>query len=252
MHEASLYEENCFVTLTYNDEHLPDNEDLNYEDFQKFMKRLRKKFTGRKIRFFMCAEYGDDLGRPHYHACLFNIDFNDRVYFKTSKAGSKIFTSKTLDNLWRDRKGDSMGFATVGNVSIDSAGYVARYVMKKKFGHGSDEAYQRLDLETGDLVTRCKEFNRMSLKDGIGTGFYNKYAQDLFLNDCCVVNGKATKPPQFYFKKLKKDFPHYAEELSLCREDKGRKRSADNTEERLEAKERCLVAKLKLLKRELS
>ena len=73
MHEASLYENNCFITLTYNEDHIPSDGSLKKDHFQKFMKRLRKKF-GAGIRFFHCGEYGAELSRPHYHAILFNFD----------------------------------------------------------------------------------------------------------------------------------------------------------------------------------
>lgn len=197
MHEASLQERNCFITLTYNDEHLTEYNDLCYKDFQLFMKRLRKRFTGQKIRFFMCGEYGEIGARPHFHACIFGIDFNDRVYFKVSKSGSKIYTSKTLDNLWTDRGGDSIGFATVGDVNFNSAGYVARYIMKKRLGRNSDKFYEEINLETGEVFKRTKEFNKMSLKPGIGAGFYEKWLSDIFPSDYCVVNGVASffSPP---------------------------------------------------------
>ena len=78
VHEASLYKNNCFITLTFNDYYLPKDGSLHVEHFQKFMKRLRKRF-GSGVRYFQCGEYGELLRRPHYHACLFNFDFPDRV-----------------------------------------------------------------------------------------------------------------------------------------------------------------------------
>ena len=47
---------NSFVTLTYDDDHLPEYNSLNYKHFQDFMKRLRKSHNG--VRFYMCGEYG--------------------------------------------------------------------------------------------------------------------------------------------------------------------------------------------------
>lgn len=250
MHEAQLHDENCFITLTYNDDHLPDGNELDYRDFQLFMKRLRKKFKGKKIRFFMCGEYGEQFRRPHFHACLFGINFNDRVHFKRTKAGSEIYTSRILDSLWCDRFGNSMGYATIGDVNFDSAGYVARYVMKKGYGH-DDSDYNYINLETGEVTKQTKEFTRMSLKDGIGTGFYKKYKSDMFPHDICVVNGVAQKPPKFYFKKLKTDDPLLYEQITFARESKAMKRASDNIQERLEVREKVLKAKTKALKREL-
>lgn len=249
MHEASLYESNVFVTLTYNEAHLPDGQDLRYEDFQKFMKRLRKKFPERKIRFFMCGEYGENRGRPHYHACLFNVSFDDRVHFKTGPAGSPIYTSETLSILWSDRNGDPIGFATLGNVDFASAAYVARYVMKKKLGVGSDEEYKFIDIETGEVHQRDLEFNRMSLKPGIGKGFYEKFKRDMYPYDLVVMNGKEMKPPKYYYKLLAKDDGFTYDEIKFVREQRARMCAEDNTPERLEVKEKVLDARLQFLKR---
>lgn len=249
MHEASLYDQNCFITLTYNDAHLP--EELNYEHFQLFMKRLRKRFTGRKIRFFMCGEYGEKFKRPHFHACLFNLDFNDRVYLKSTPAGSKIYTSKTLEALWSDNLGNPIGYATVGDISFNTAGYVARYVMKKR-SEDQKEVYECIDQETGEVYTKQKEFNHMSLKPGIGSGFYDKFKGDMFPHDICVVNGVATKPPKYYFRKLAEENSEMHEDISFTRETEALKRASDNTDDRLFVKEKVLIAKTRLLKRELT
>ena len=259
VHEASLYERNCFITLTYNKEHLPDANELDYSDFQKFMKRLRKKVCNylpttkhhgpyRKIRFFMCGEYGENFRRPHFHACIFNLDFDDRIYHKTSKAGSKIYTSEILQSIWRDKENNNIGYTSVGDITFDSAGYVARYIMKK----GNDERdYEYINLETGEVQKQKKEFNRMSLKPGIGNGFYKKFKSDIFPHDICVINGVETKPPKYYYKMLVKEEPELAERISYEREARARKNSADNTEDRLIVKEKVLIAKTKNLRREL-
>lgn len=250
MHEASLHEDNSFITLTYNDEHLPVYGGLVYDDFQRFMKRLRKFFKGKKIRFFMCGEYGEDRARPHYHACLFGVDFDDKVYFKSSPSGAKIYTSEKLDKLWSEG-GIPIGFATVGAVTFDSAGYVARYVMKKRQGKASHPEYERIDIETGEVFKIEKEFTHMSLKRGIGHGFYKKWRSDMFPADICVVNGVATKPPQYYYKLLDKEDPDMHNEVAFLRGQKGLERAGDNTEERREVKEQVLKAKIRQLKRTL-
>ena len=97
VHEASLYQDNCFITLTYSPEHLPKDNSLHKEHFQLFMKRLRKAF-GQKIRYFHCGEYGENFSRPHYHACLFNVDFKDKELLKNFN-GNKIYT-KQNKQLW--------------------------------------------------------------------------------------------------------------------------------------------------------
>lgn len=262
VHEASLWKSNSVVTLTYNDAHIPDGNCLDYSHFQLFMKRLRKKFCHylpkkgmsgpyRTVRFFMCGEYGDSFGRPHFHAALFNVFFDDRVYFKTTPAGTRLYTSKTLDGLWCDRNDVSFGFATVGDLDARSAGYIARYTMKKRFGHGSDEFYKYTDVETGEVLEKDKEFVRMSLKPGIGSGFYSKWFNDIYPHDLVVVNGVAQKPPRYYSLKLKQDNSDLHEELLYKREQKVRDHINDNTQERLEVKEEVLIARIRNCKREL-
>ena len=137
MHEASMHESNYFITLTYSPEFLPANLSLDKRVFTLFMKKLRKKF-GEGIRFYMCGEYGDKQGRPHYHAILFNIKFDDLKFYKKNKDGSILYNSETLSNLW------GYGYAVVGNVTFESCAYVARYIVKKQKGANADKHYQRI------------------------------------------------------------------------------------------------------------
>lgn len=122
--------------------------------------------------------------------------------------------------------------------------------MKKRLGHGSDEHYEMIDMESGEVIDKEREFTRMSLKPGIGTGFYEKYKSDIFPHDHCVVNGVATKPPKFYTKKLAKQDGLLYDQIVYQRELQAMKHSADNTPERLEVKEQVLIAKTRSLKRE--
>lgn len=94
LHEASLHEHNCFLTLTFDDEHLPKSESLDVRDLQLFMKRLRKEY-GKGIRFYACGEYGEKYYRPHYHLCLFNHDFHDKYLWKMSN-DKPLYRSKSL------------------------------------------------------------------------------------------------------------------------------------------------------------
>lgn len=253
VHESMMYEENIFLTLTYNDENLPDREELLYRDFQLFMKRLRKevcyykkssKHQGpyREIRFFMCGEYGEDNGRPHYHACIFNLDFQDKKIFKKTSAGSYIYTSETLDRIW------GKGFATIGDVNFDSAGYVARYITKKSRKNMKEHF---IDIETGEIFQKEDEFTKMSLKPGIGRRFYDKWKRDIFPHDHVVVNGKVMKPPKYYYKLLQEENENLYNELLEVRLEKSLGKAGDNTPERLETKELVLKASMKFLKREL-
>lgn len=251
MHEASMYDKNCFITLTYNDENIPDREELKYKHFQQFIRKLRKE-TSQKIRFYMCGEYGSLGERPHYHACLFGYDFNDKIEFKKTKSGSIIYTSKTLENLWsvgRGKKKKSLGFSTVGQVTFESAAYVARYIMKKRLGRGYDLEY--IDKETGEVSEKQKEFSRMSLKPGIGFEWYKKYKRDVFPHDICIVRGRECKPPKYYFGKLKETDPDEYDTICGIRERRAHRNRSDNTKERLIAKEKVLIAKQNLFQREI-
>ena len=133
VHESRLYRDNCFLTLTYSDDNLPANGSLMPEHFTLFMKRLRFAY-GEGIRFFMCGEYGEKLGRPHYHACLFNFDFPDKELHTISK-GNRVYKSQALEKLW------GLGHCWIGSVTPQSAAYVAGYVMKKITGDKAQEHY---------------------------------------------------------------------------------------------------------------
>ena len=154
VHEASLHKENCFITLTYNDEHLPEHGHLIYRDFQLFMKRLRKR-TGVRVRFYMCGEYGENFGRPHFHACLFGYNFPDLVRWKAGK--STLYRSKLLESLWTD------GYSSVGEVSFESAAYVARYILKKVTGDDAEAHYTfPRSFNRGDILPPARVHSDVS------------------------------------------------------------------------------------------
>lgn len=245
MNEASLYEENCFITLTYNDQNLPDMESLDYRDFQLFMKRLRKHYKGKKIRFYMSGEYGEKGNRPHFHACLFNHNFEDRKILKRTGSGSTLYDSEILNSLWKK------GLASIGDVTFESAAYVAKYIMKKVNGKGSELNYAYSDPETGEILYREKEMSKMSLKPGIGSRWFEKWKSDVFPQDHCIVRGKEKKPPKYYYKKLKEQDPDLYEVVKWQRTEKAKKHAKDNTEDRLLVKEKCLEARIKLKRGEL-
>jgi len=185
-HEAFMYEKNCFLTLTYAPEHLPENSTLVKEHVTKFLKRLRKMY-GEGIRYFGCGEYGEKFARPHYHIILFNFDFEDKVLYKKSGDFS-LYNSPSLSRLW------SFGHAVVADFSFEVAAYVARYVTKKVTGKKKDEHYQG----------RIQEYSFMSRMPGLGTSFFYKYYDDIVNYDRVVIrNGRVCKPPKFYDKLLR-------------------------------------------------
>ena len=187
MHEASLYEDNVFLTLTYNAESLPYKGSLQVRDHQLFMKKLRDRHKGKKIRFFMCGEYGETgTCRPHYHYLLFNHKFDDHEEIEKSPSGEKQWKSATLDEIW------GYGRCTIGNVTFASAGYTARYTLKKITGKAAAAYY-------GDLKP---PFATMSRRPGIGQPWLQKWKSDVYPNDYVVINGKRCKPPAYYDKLL--------------------------------------------------
>jgi hypothetical protein len=245
MHEASLHEQNCFITLTYDNDHCPSDRSLNYGDFQRFMKRFRKRFKGSTIRFYMAGEYGEKFERPHFHACIFGFNFPDLTLWKRTPSGALIYRSKSLEDLW------PFGYSSVGDVTFESAAYVARYVMKKRTGKGVGDHYETTDFETGEIKERVPEFNRMSLKPGIGFEWYRKFHSDIYPHDYVVINGRESRPPKFYDKKFADDFPEEFEALQFQRFVDAVDRFDDNTDERLCVKEQVLEAKFSRLKRSI-
>ncbi len=238
-----MHKENSFLTLTYNDEHLPAGGTLVREHFQLFMKRLREKIEPTKIRYYHCGEYGDDLGRPHYHALIFGYEFPDKEFFKKIKANI-IYRSKMLDKIW------GKGYCSIGAVTFQSAAYTARYIMKKHAGKTAQKHYQHIDPETGEVTKKIPEYTTMSLKPhGIGESWYKKFHSDVFPDDYVVIEGKKYKTPRYYDKLLKATNEDQLEQIKFLREENAKKRAADNTPARLAVRKQVQLFKLRRLTR---
>ena len=175
-----MHERNCFITLTYSPENLPPDLSLDVSHFQIFMKWLRMQ-TGCKVRFFHCGEYGEKEHRPHYHACLFGYDFEDRKLW-TMRNGIPLYQSAELSSIW------SLGYSSVGTVTFQSAAYVARYITKKITGPEAEAHYNG----------RRPEYTTMSRRPGIGSTWFQKYQADCYPSDTVYLNGKLMKPPKYY------------------------------------------------------
>ncbi len=242
VHESSLYEENCFLTLTYDDDHLPMNRSLDIRDFQKFMKRLRKTH-GAGIRFFHCGEYGENFGRPHYHACVFNFDFGDKQPWKTTQENS-LHTSEELQRLW------PFGFSSVGAVTFQSAAYVARYITKKITGPGSVAHYEYVS-DDGEVFDRSPEYTTMSRRPGIGKGWLDQYRTDIYPGDFVVLNNVKMKPPKFYDRQLEVEYPTDYARLRSARIIDGKKHADNNTKDRRAVREKVQESRLEMLRRPL-
>ena len=240
VHEASLHERNCFITLTYDDDHLPPGLSLKLKDYQDFMKRLRKRY-GNGIRFYHAGEYGDDFQRPHYHALLFNHDFDDRVPWK-QEGKFPLDRSAELEELW------TFGHSSVGNVTFESAAYVARYITKKVTGEEADKHYEIMCPDTGEIMHRAPEYATMSRRPGIGHGWFDRWKSDAYPSDFIVMRGMKMRPPKFYETKLSEG---ELSQIKSKRVRQARKNAHDNTVERRRVKEKVKLAQISTLKRNL-
>lgn len=222
---------NTFITLTYSPEYIercPDGS-LNFDDLKNFWKRLRKKFPNAEISYYACGEYGSKNKRPHFHALVFNFDFDDKYEYRARKIGSKIYKlyrSPTLEKLWK------FGHSIIGDLTFESAAYVARYTLKKQYGRWSSDYY-------GDLVP---ENNRVSNKNPIAKSYILSHFDDVYGNVSTwyklqqsgdgvpsnyfdgldlvhLPNGSSIRPPRYFDKVLQSIYPEFWEAVKSHRLD---------------------------------
>ena len=202
MLEAKQYKHNYFLTLTYDEEHLPrlDMQDTVYstlykKDLQKFLKDLRRyyeyhyKHVG--IRFYACGEYGDKTKRAHYHLIMFNMPiYTNLPNYKKNHEGIMLKEGGFLTDIWKK------GYVVVAPMEWSCAAYVARYCTKKITGNRSDEYYRG----------RTPEFSVMSRNPGIARNFYDMHKNEIYKNDEIFITGKGNKTqkvqPSTYYDKL--------------------------------------------------
>lgn len=184
--------QNCyFVTFTIDDEHMNDDFSLRKKEFSDFLKNLRQAvyrcYGVRDVRFFMCGEYGRKNLRPHYHVIFFNLPLDDLLPFQYGK--DVYYRSAFLEKYWKQ------GFVVVGDVTFNSAGYVARYTMKKAKGFKASDGCE-------------PEFTNMSRRPGIGRVWFENHYLELYDRDGVYMksSGKVSLVrPASYFDKLMKD-----------------------------------------------
>lgn len=228
VHEASLYDSNCFITLTFDDLKCSERQRTSLVkcDFQLFMKRLRKQY-GSGIRFFHCGEYGSQLQRPHHHACLFNFDFPDKELFSV-RYGTRLYRSPSLERLW------PYGFSSIGDVTFESAAYVARYICKKKFGQLADSHYRG----------REPEYVTMSRRPGIAHDWFSKFKDDVYPDDFILIRDNIKCKPPRYYDKIYDNINHESMlNIKKSRLDNALKHSYDNSHERLLVREQVQLIK---------
>jgi len=191
----------CFITLTYNDQELPSDGNLDVSHWQNFAKKLRRDVG--PFRFLHCGEYGDRTGRPHYHACLFGIDFTEDRYEWNSSADHHITRSETLEATW------GRGFCTIGPLNYATARYTAGYVVKK---------LRKNQREYFDVQAK-PEYITMSRRPGLGKSWFDKYWRDVYPKDQVTLAGKTFRPPKYYDKLLREMDPVFYDEVLMKREE---------------------------------
>lgn len=241
-HEASLHKENSFITLTYDEQNLPSNGSLDIRDLQLFLKRLRAKNPKKTIRYYACGEYGDKGRRPHYHACLFGHDFPDKTLWKRQENKEPLYRSELLEKLW------PYGYSSIGEVTFQSAAYVARYIMKKLNGEMADRHYTSVD--TNGVIHEIKpEFTTMSRRPGVGHKWLAKYASDIYPDDFVIIGGKRMRPPRYYDTNYEIIEPKKFKSLRRLRKKNLKKHAGNNTPERLAVRQEIQERKLEQLPR---
>lgn len=188
--EASFYPQSCFCTLTYSDNPVM----LVKKDLQDFIKRLRRRLEPLKIRYFACGEYGSKGLRPHYHIMIFGWKPDDLIEFHKDNRGNMIYLSPMLADCWIGQKDPNTGlypnpragFCSVGDITISSAKYCAKYMQK----------FQELPENF------VKPFILMSRKPGLG---FNAICVSDLNTDSIIINGERIQVPRYYLKKLEEE-----------------------------------------------
>lgn len=234
MHEAKRWEQKCFVTLTYGPNALPPNGSLWYPDLQKFMKRTNYH-AGGGLRYYSIGEYGPINNRPHYHACLFGIDFTDRKLTGKSESGAAVYDSPTLRELWHNQ-----GNVSVQDLNEKTASYCARYIMTKKLG--KDSTYYGIKPDGTPVQLQPP---RALMSKGIGAHFIQQYQRDIYPHDQVITRGAKRKPPKYYDRYLEKHDPDAFDAVKASRELKATQHREDQTPARLTVQEQVHVARIR-------
>lgn len=198
---ASLYDENCFVTLTYDEKKIGYHNKFCYKDIQDFKKRLRQlcwRKHGKRVDVFNVHEYGKN-GKKHWHLIVFNHDFKDKVLYG-KRAGIPYYSSKKLEDLWPH------GYNCIGDVSEASALYQASY-MKKDVQYGNSSSIRRSH----------------SKHSGLGRPYFLRHYRQLLSLGYIPFNGYKCPLPRYFEKLAHKHWAHFCD-FSYFVDTKERKR----------------------------
>lgn len=204
--ELLQWDSTVFLTLTYNDEKLPEHGSLRKKDVQDFIKRVKKKFHSSKenpIRQIYCGEYGTITQRPHYHAILFNCDFADKARHRRSDQGKQIYTSETLTALW------GKGHCEFGYAEPGSIAYLFKYILKKK---SRKEKEKPLEIVRDGIIYLVEhEFIEASRNPGIGAWMRGTTS---IKKGYLTVSGVKKKLPKYYMEWLRVNDPDTFDHIS--------------------------------------
>lgn len=205
IHERKSHDEACFLTLTVLPDRYPLGGYLTQRDAQLFMKKLRKHFAPKKVRFFLVMEYGTKGWRSHFHVLLFGADFSDRVYSHTNSAGEAIMSSPSLEKLW------GLGRVSVDDFTPDRAAYASGYAVKKVGGAPAADHYWRAHPDTGEFVQLVPEWMLCSKRPGIGFDWFDKFEGDAFPSGFLILDGRKVAVPEAYKRRWKGRDPELAD-----------------------------------------
>lgn len=267
MLEAKEFKNNYFITLTYDEINVPykqiiDTETgeiiigqtLKKEDLTNFNKRLnitwKRKHNHQGIRYYECGEYGETTERPHYHLIIFNLPhLEDLKYYTTTDTGNILYTSETITKIW------GKGYVTIGEVTWDSACYVARYVMKKKYGKDAENYYKS--------KAKIPEFTTMSRMPGIAKNYYDQNKEKIYATDEIFIQGTKeiikAKPSKYFDRLYEKENPKHMKEIKRKRDISLNRKNEiltkeliapEKIQEQREIKERQTGERIKKLKRD--
>ena len=267
MLEAKQYEHNAFITLTYDKNNVKWVTGVNRDtgeiepvttlvpdDLTKFMKDLRRyykyHYNHDNIRFYACGEYGSKTHRAHFHIIAFNLPIFDKEKYFINAGGEQVYISQTLFEIWQKK-----GRVTIGDVTWNSAAYVARYVMKKIKGPDSEETYKKLGI--------VPEFVRMSRKPGIAWQYYDENKDKIYECDEIIFTnkdgkGEKIKPCKYYDRLYDLENPEFMQALKQKRKLEAEYsmalqlgRTSLSKKEYLEMKEQKKQKQIEKLKRDL-
>ena len=209
-HEAQLHDRNAFGTLTYDDDHLPKRGELVLEHGQAAIRALR--YRGARFRYFLVGEYGPQTLRPHYHVAFLGEDFSwNAKPAPPSQSGYAQYSSGVLQDSWHH------GSSTLGSLEPAACSYLATYTLKKQFGAQAENAYQRIDHNTGECWTVRPEFSTMSRRPGLARGWFNRHWRETYRHDSIIWHDREERPPKYYDRCLLLDHPKVAEKVAQRR-----------------------------------